>query len=473
MSRDRNLNIFFYLSAFISFIICLSAKENIIKLTSFLPLSFIFTYYLLSIIKKKATDYIITFYAIIFLYWVRLVFIPPIAVIQNSYLKVALFNIGIFEQSILLMVYENIFIAFFLFILFVKHENRSFFLNQTKNIELKLKGNRVIYIIFVAFSLAIFLSIGRDLDLFNFVIKPVGIEERGGDETDTYSLIIRSIVSSGMTFLYLILVETMRRRYAKAANKKYIIFSILFSLLMVCVIVGERRTNQVYIAFTTIYLLVRLYPSSSKKIIRSISFVALIVLLLMTIYKQFYAFLYSSYTEALLNADSESLISALTLDSYFFGCGTIAQNIQFANLHLLSIENLFYDLFRNIFGLNFILKDVGLTTDQLYNYTTYQGMQTSGYLMSSIAYGFIYLGALFSPIATALNITAALFCERALKKAKSIEMTYILAYIYIRFAFGMFENYAPLLNTASRYLIINGGIFAFANFFHYNKKKIL
>ena len=233
---------------------------------------------------------------------------------------------------------------------------------------------------------------------------------------------------------------------------------------MVCIIVGERRTSQLYIAFASCWLLIRLFPYQKRSIISFVGGAAVIVISIMTIYKQFHAFLYGSYIEALQNTSMSKGMSPELLDAYFYGIDTVIKNISYGKVANLGIGNLLYDFVRSTFGLHFLFKGDGLMTSQAYNMYIYSGNQTTGLLISSIGYGYIYFGFILAPIFTCINLIIMCSIEKRMRICDSIEMAYIWAFIFMRFGFGFLGAIPPLINIATQTLLIKGGIYFAARY---------
>jgi hypothetical protein len=451
------INAIIYLSSFLSFLICIISNKGMHAELSLLPLAFLLTYAFIIRIQPKNKNIIISYAIIVSLSWLRLVIIPMFGVIQQTY---SFDESNLMTKSALLMVYEQICISI---VYFLYSQNPRHKQVNSLN-EIKLKGSKHIYVLFILVAVFVYVLWGRSLDLFDFVIKPVTGAERSGDITDFTMLVIRQIISGGITFVFLYIIEILRVRYRKTPKKKYSNIAIFCALLLVGIIVGERRSNQVYIAFAAIWTLVRIFPLERKVIIRYISLITFFVLLFMTVYKQLNAFLYTTYIEAIEKSSGGlgSMISANVLDSYFYGINTVMNNIDFADNNLVDTRIFFFDFLRNIFGLNYLVDRDALSTVELYNYTIYYGEKRAGFLYSSIAYGYTYFGTLVAPIMSVFNVSIIFWLEKTLKKCRSIEMTYIIAYVFMRFAFGLYASIGPLLNFSSRYLFVYGGIFLLA-----------
>ena len=92
----------------------------------------------------------------------------------------------------------------------------------------------------------------------------------------------------------------------------------------------------------------------------------------------------------------------------------------------------------------------------------YGGYQTHGYLLSSVGYGYIYFGLVLAPVVTFVNVFLLSFIEKRLKNAGSIEMTYIWAFIFMRFGFGILGSLPPLVSLCTRYIFFNGALYLLA-----------
>lgn len=326
-----------------------------------------------------------------------------------------------------------------------------------------LYGQKGVYIVLCLIALLVFVTVGRHMHLFDFAIKPVGDGlEREGDIVDSRALLIGSIVGTGVTFLFFLLLNRFHKQYNRTLSDKYFVFSIICALLIISIITGERRTSQLYKGFASAYVLLSLYPQKSRKTLSTIGIFVFIILALMTVYKQFNAYMYDSYSEAMQNASLNKGLSYKAIDSYFYGISTIATNLYYGQQMNLGASQLIYDFFRNVFGINFFIHDDKLLTTQTYNMVIYSGEQTTGLLLTSVGYGYLFGGFLLAPFATIFNVLIMLFFERCLRNSKTIEWQYVFAFVFIRFAFGVLSATPPLINLISRLLVINGSIIIIA-----------
>ncbi|MBV1710093.1 MAG: hypothetical protein KMY54_09565, partial [Erysipelothrix sp.] len=175
----------------------------------------------------------------------------------------------------------------------------------------------------------------------------------------------------------------------------------------------------------------------------------ILVVLFMSIYKHFYAFAFGSYSVAISQSNFDMRFVSTTLQAYLFGTQNVALAIKMNESLNLSILNLLYDFGRSVFGLSFLLKDRLEITSQLFNTFIYGKTTATGHVISGIGYGYIYLGALFSPAIVWLNIFISVKLEKWLKSTKSYEMMYIVGYILIRFTTNLFATTPPLISSAT------------------------
>ena len=130
-------------------------------------------------------------------------------------------------------------------------------------------------------------------------------------------MLARRIVTMAISFLFLYLVDRYRQKETLLPNKRNLSMPLLAAVLSVCIIVGERRSAQVYTAFMCCYILMLAFENQKGKILRWVCGAAVLVFVLMSVYKQFAGFLYDSYGEAIQNSSMSIGEFSNTLQSYF------------------------------------------------------------------------------------------------------------------------------------------------------------
>lgn len=414
-----------------------------------LPIVFVLLYFVYECKFSQIKEGIVFTPAIVVLmYWLRLVFLPVMAYtgVEDKTIDYSL--------PVFLTLYEFVVVTIFIFIF-----NFNDYSLKTKH-HLELRGSSRIYILYGVLALGVYVLFARRLDLFDFFFKASDTIERGGDIVDLKSLLIREIINCGMLFFYLFLVQYWQKRYDKYHRNLFLYCVLFISLMFLSIISGERRTSILYKAFAITFILIQLFPTQRQKIFKTIVLGASIVLALMTIYKSFHAYMYDSYVAALEEREITDALGGRVFDSYFYGLRTISKNLDFIQEAELSFVNMIYDFLRSIFGLHFFIKDSGFTTSQLYNLSIYGYGQTNGYLFSGITYGYAYFGLILSPLIPLFNVSMMAGIEKIMNRCCSIEMSYVYALIFIRFAFSFEGEYAPLINMVTRTLIIYGTFYS-------------
>lgn len=424
-----------------------------------LPFSFLIAY--VTIYRSLFSDPNIrmTVGMVLGLSWIRYVLAPFFGCISSAFSSLAyISSIESTQLGIALMVYEQLMIVVCIFA-YATIRRRPQQCTSGLKPKLKLRGSRTAYVIYICFALVVYLVLGRNLDLFQFAVLSVEETTRRGDITHTSVIIVRQIISSGMLCLFFVFVESCRKFYDRTGNTIFVNYGLLSAFLLIGTISGERRTALAYTTFSSAWVLLNVFPNKKRKVVLTVSFIGIGLIFMMSIYKFFNAFLYGSYVKAMQNADIDLDWIALTLDSYFCGIRTVSRNLGYALVSQKSVTGMFFDFVRSIFGLSFLAKGMGLTTSELYNLFIYRGLQSTGHLLSSIGYGYHYLGLILAPLFTCFNVTCALVLESIFRKCKSVEMSYIASYVFARFAFGFFGNPAPLISHATTFFAVNGFVF--------------
>ena len=448
------------ISAIVAAIVCISFLSGVYTYAGLLPILFLVFTFAVNNLKSIWEKRPLTSYVVTAMLWMRMVMLPFYGAVTGFYsvTGASLELSNHFIGAMVLCLYDCIAISLvLLFFSFQKDKTERSYLTGV------LYGRQELYFIFVSIALVLYFAVGRSMHIFDFAIKPIAEDlEREGDLTGGRELIIRQIVGSGLMFLFFLSIWWLKKRYDRTKSTKYFYWSLFCSIFLVSIIAGERRTSQVYKAFASGYLLLSLYPSKRRKTVLFIGSAALFVLAAMTIYKQFYGFMYSSYAEAIQNASMSQGFSYPLLDAYFYGLDTIAKNIHIGQMMNVGFGQFLFDFFRNFFGFSFFVPSGRLLTSQMYNSIIYSGDQITGFLLSSVGYGYIFTGYVLAPLITVFNVVIMLFFEKCLMQSKTIEWQYIWAIAYMRFGFGVLGSTPPLINYVTRFLFVNCLIILFA-----------
>lgn len=456
--------IFFSIASF-GVIICTTIPKEY-KWLPILPVMFLFCYclFLIQSLRKKSIVAIVY----IFLALIRYVIAPLFSVISGQYngISYIMLSDGAITTAIFLMSYEILVCSIIIFFY-----TRSSYLNAKKCLceeNIKLKGNKQIYIIFMVVALLLFLYSSRYVRIVNFFVLPTN-DGRVGDITSTGLVLLRQIILTAVIFAFLCCINYFRCKYNQTNKTKYVYYSIAVGLINISIIVGERRSLQIYTAFISIYVLVKLFTNHKKKIIVMLGSCALAVLILMSVYKFSNAFLYGSYSSALQSNKIDIKESSEYLQIYYYGPQNVGITVDIADHQSNTLLRIPFDFARSTLGLNFFVKGAMTTTSDVFNEYIYGKPMESGHLVSGVGYGYIYLGFVLAPIFVCLNIIVAFAIEKRMKLTSSLEMTYIWGYVLMRFCMNIYGSTPPLINITTIMLFTSGLLYFVARMF---KKKI-
>ncbi|WP_207998532.1 oligosaccharide repeat unit polymerase, partial [Macrococcoides canis] len=390
------------------------------------------------------------FFGIIIMEWIRFVLIPFLYSLSNGtgdfdYLNPTSESL---KYAINLMIFELIItygFFYFLTTIFTKRKLTNFSIQNTR-----LKGSKFIYWIYIIFSFAVLLFIGIPQKIVRFLYIDIGnVQERIGDNDGTLQVLVQYIITSGSFILFILVTWIMYKRFNKHPNAIYYYVSLFVALFNVSIIVGERRTAQIYIAIVTIYILIQLFPKYKGKTIFYVLSLASLIIIFMSIYKFFGAFMTGSYIEAVSSSNKDIGFWSKTFQSYFFGPENVAASLEFGGANNLSLRQFLFDFFRSVFGINFFLDKNHLITSQIFNLQIYNGLQLTGHVISAVGYGVIYFGAIFSPVIACFNILVSFTLEILTKKTNSLELKFLFGYLLIRFCTNLYVNSPALIGFSS------------------------
>lgn len=430
------------------------------------PFIFTLVYILIYLQLIKFGKYKVTVYSVIVLSWLRCVAIPVTSALSGVYNGVSYIYISkqSTELAILLVAFELIVTSIILYILVITNKDCKYTKNR-EDLIIELKGSKKIYLAFILFALLIYLFIGKKLNIVNFLFISADTGDRQGDILDTSILLIRQIIICATIFFFVYMVNIFKNRYDKSKHTKYVYYSILIGIFNICIIVGERRSIQIYTCLVVLFVLLSTFKEHKNKIVFFIVSSAGTVLILMSIYKHFAAFIYGSYIDAIRANPLDIREIAVMLQSYFFGTQNVATAIEFKKVCDLNILNMIYDFARSTFGLSFFVKGDMNVTSQYFNMYIYSGSQNTGHLISGVAYGYIYLGAILSPLIVSINIYISIKLEELLSRVYSYELIYIIGYVLVRFSTNIYVNPPQLINLSSIMFVSCGLIYIFAVIF--------
>jgi len=459
------LGLFNIVSAIVAFIICVVSQRTICNeysmVVCFPIIYLIFSSMLMTVLKQKRTSvYRTTGSLLIGLQWIRGVLSPAIGCLCGFYGDVgSRINSAEATTAVWLMLYEMIVV--FLFAIFIVRysglETDSF-----SGEKMTLSGDSKLYAIFILIAFAL-MVLTRTVP-FQFIALSSGTTTRLVLEQND-NLALETIIMYGLTFLVIVVIAAMHKKYILTNREAFLNIALAAIILRVSLISSESRLALVYQIGTGLMLMSKLFPKQKKKVVRVLLIVAIAVIGLLTIYKVFYAFLYSSYLEAIASRSNFGLLDiSAQLDAYFYGFKTVARNLTYVHSSSdASLSTWIMDIVRNTFGIHYLFRNNTVTTIEAYNLFVYGGRATSGYLLSSIAYGSMYYSYVFAPVATIINFCLACYMEKRIRSIRYIEIYYIMCLAYVRFAVSQFAVFSATWNYVSRTIFIGMVVIGFAS----------
>lgn len=406
------------------------------KFALLLPIaSFVFFEFIFTLNFKAAPAVLYSFVALV---WLRFTLMPVLITFYTikgiDYITLDTFTI---RDGIFYMVYELLFISILVYLLNVYSVRRV----KLTKVKPKMHGSVYLYLFIIFFVAAVFVIYPNSSNLVGFFyIKSNDIGTRAGDVVDSIDLLVRQLFILGMSLIFII-----------SLNRRNFAVSLFLGMLLICFIVGERRSAQIYSAFSAFILLSAVYPDRIKAVALSVAIPATSVILVMSIYKFLNVFLYDSYLDALGDSSSASSLNLSQLfQMYFFGPQNLAKSFDFAYDSGLGFSNFSFDFLRSIFIVNQLVRGDGVLTSEYFNHYVYGNTSIStGQVLSSGGYGAVFVGVAFAPIFTFLNVFLAYLSEIIMRNATSLEVKYLFSIITIRFATNIFGPTPALINYAT------------------------
>ncbi|MDT0736749.1 capsular biosynthesis protein [Staphylococcus chromogenes] len=438
-------NLLILIVSFISFFIILCKGELILSL---MPLFFILSW----VVTRFINNDNIFFTKSVFIVFgiVRLVIIPfMIAVTDDKRIDNLPLGFEYFDQGILLIVFEY-FIGSFLLLILSKVFKSKLYSRQS----FRLAGSKFFYIIFILVVIVIFMAVPSVRETVSFLIIKTNATGRGEEATAGINVLLRMFLQLALCLLFLISSFSAYKKYMKDARFTYLVLPLILGLINVSLIVGERRSIQIYTLVAVLVIITLLFKKHSKKVNIIILSLGAFILISMTLYKELYVFNFSSYSDALNSSNVNNIKFVDQLQSYFYGPHNVAASIAYLHYYDGSFKQLMFDIVRSVFGLNLLIDKSQFITSQLFNQLIYGNKQLTGHLISSAGYGYIYFGPLLFPIVIFTNLLFATSLEVFIRKTDSLEFIFIGTYLYMRVIFSLFGHTIPIMNMGTMILVV-------------------
>lgn len=326
--------------------------------------------------------------------------------------------------------------------------------------QLYLSGNKWVYIVYIIFSIAIYVMIGRKYNIIQFLSMKSGYSEIS---SNIYITLVKYIVSIALSIATLMVLDGQRKKYINDSGSVHIIVSVITSIVYTGFIVGESRSTQVAIGVLMCLILIHDYPKHRLNILIWMSISVVFVVLSITIFR-------TGDTNLMGNG-----IQGLTdkLQVYFGGPTSISQSVTILSGNSdINISKLIFDNVRSCFPFNLFFKGNGYTTSQIYNLLLYNGQFTHGHIVFGASYGFLYFGYLGIPLNICLNYFLISKANEIYFNTSSYEVKYVSGYCLIRLVNAFLVNTPTILGSVTQYIGTFGLLILVSNILKKGNKGI-
>lgn len=445
----NKLNFGLLVTTFIFIIIILMKEVNFLIV---LPLIYILSLLVLSF--SKYGNFKILKLSYEFFGFLRLVIIPfSIIISKDKFIDNYPIGKSFFNNSIGIIGIEYLIGA--LFIMFL-----TLFLNKEKNKKdnnFKVIGSTYFYVFIVIVSFILLVMFPSARETISFLIIRTDASGRVNENVDSFDVLIRTLFQFSLIIIFIISSYIFYLKYLKNPKFIYTIIPLILGVINISIIIGERRSYQLYTLLSILAIVSILYKKHSNRINTILFLVGSIVFIGVTLYKELYIFNFTSYSQALSSSNVTNMHLTDTLQSYFYGPHNVSGFIEYSKMFGPNYKDYFMDILRSTFGINFIVPDNYLLISQRFNLYLYDNSQMTGHLISSSSYGYGIFGYFF-PIVIIVNISLIALVEYLLRKTNYLEIYFVLFYVLMRMLFNLFSNTAQLVNHASMILLIYGVI---------------
>ena len=471
------LGMFGIVSAFVSFVACIFNAEcfdpNISGIIWAPLLFFIFLSVFEILNYRKNFSRSLMVRGTIAVQWVRAV-VMPFAGAFSSYFSNMSIPSQTLKEAAALFLYENVAIYLLLFILNSRDQRRSdtYAIEQrTQSVKNLLSGNKWVYFAFFALAAVIYLVLLRGSDIFTFIVLDAQQEEEIIEEAEGGGNGITYIFLTAIIIFIIYISYWCAEKFEKNGRKIWVILAVAICLLRISLLTGSGRMGQIYICCGLGAVLLTLFPKQRKGILFAIVLGSLVVVISVSIYKTFFVSAYGDYRTAMERQGMDFELVASQINAYLAGPSMIASNLDFINTNEVSYTTLFYDIFRNIFGVHYLFKDGQVGTTGYYNLWIYGGRKSGGCLFSGTAYSALYFTPLLAPLSVIVCLSFAYYFERKAREARFVEWKYLHTLAFSRLLLCSYISFTGSLNIISRNYVLFGIVILLSRYVNLGQKN--
>lgn len=320
------------------------------------------------------------------------------------------------------------------------------------SIELSFKKNIVFFFFIMAVSLFLIVNKSWLLVVNFFVANPLEIDVSGDILIEAFLfIIVKQIV-------VVYLISFLAIKYKKSKNFIFLILTFLILAINIGVFIGTNRSDVLVPAIISLLLISKLF---SKKVVKGVVVFAVIGVFLMI----------SQITEtrnfsSISNGKNEQVDQADFLQVYLGGPYNVALAVETDEKfpEASNIEVLFFDIFRPMIGINFLVKDLDINYSNIYFNRRLFKSDSRSQIMPMIGQGNLFFGPVFAPLFSVFFVFLAYKFNDFVKKSSNTLVYYFFTLSIARMGFLMGQNSMNMINDLSF------NIFLFMIVFFINKK---
>lgn len=234
-------------------------------------------------------------------------------------------------------------------------------------------------------------------------------------------------------WLYAYLLIDQAQKYSKTKLSRHVLIIVVISLIFVLITfiesVSFSRWYTIISACTVLTCMCHLFPEKRKFITFSIMSPALILLILITSYKNAgYIVGTTSFTESLIN-----IFNPTNFDSYFSGPVNVNNAIGLKESGQYGFLTLFRDMINNM---PIVTGNLTPSSSSVYGYNAYIGRlwgTTGDQIIPLVGQSMIYFGYIFAPLLSIISVFVIRWCDFKTRISNSY-MIYIYAFTASWFA---------------------------------------
>lgn len=363
--------------------------------------------------------------------FIRYVIVPFTRSLGGYYTGVASPLSESVQIGIWIMLYELL-VTFIMIFFFAK----KFYVKKDNGIKkINYINNNVILFGLLLLALGVLAMYPGLAARYNFVIFSEGIDRQSIDLN--FSGFFSLLLDWGRFILPLLLVNHLSKKYYNTLKFRYVFLSIVIIIPNLLISVDASRFSILVPTISWSVLLGKLYPVYRKRIISFFALLSVVVLISLTLYKQFgYTTTNQSLSEPL-----DASVVAHTFDVYFSGVNNMGFAIDMTRKfdNVIDIKTFLNDL---LYNTAFIGRNVDSNnlTPTWFNYAIYNSQGVVDQIIPISGQGYAYLGILLSPTFLVIALLLMMKLDGKLYKENRPEFIYLLTYMTVFLSMPMMLN---------------------------------